>query len=401
MELYRPRGSSIPRNYRQIPPEDRFSVADAAQLKLTLHALDDKIGRNADIQTLKDACQARPFHEEIYVDGSEEFFLLVKSITRADLIPMVYIEALDTLRQGRFPINHHRYTDFKKGIDPTFSEVRALLGRIDGLCGTKLDASICALENEGRCSPAERSFLAYRVLVTPFPFLRLPAELRLQIYAHHLPREDHIALLHDPFRKWAGKSRHPHVDLAVMRTNQQLHDEIAKYFYGQRTLFMQLARDKNGQLLSDEFISRYYETLAVMNPSTRGFFTKIELQIGLLPDQHFEARRYQHVKSVSDPMRHMLALLPNLSTFVVTFARRVSRPLSSRIRYAEHMRDTLQWLLTYIPDDAEILWDFRSNPHWFSDESVKEEMEVQKVIESRGPMKHTTSVTTHFWPVFQ
>jgi len=160
MALFRPRGSSIPRNYRQIPVEERFSVADAAQLKLKLQALDDKLESGVDVQVLQDACQSRPFHEEIYVDGSEEFFLLVKSITRADLIPKVYIEAYDTLQQGRYPLNHHRFSDFRKGVDPTFSEVRKLLGSIDELCGTKLDEFICALEDEGRRDPRRRSFPA-------------------------------------------------------------------------------------------------------------------------------------------------------------------------------------------------------------------------------------------------
>jgi hypothetical protein len=160
MERYRPRGSSIPRNYRQISAEERFSVADAAQLKLKLQALDDKLERDVDVATLEEACQARPFHEEIYVDGSEEFFLLVKGIPRADLIPKVYIEGYATLQQGRYPLNHHRISDFRKGIDPSFSDVRSLLGRIDELCGTKLEEAICALEDEGRRSPPHRSFPA-------------------------------------------------------------------------------------------------------------------------------------------------------------------------------------------------------------------------------------------------
>jgi hypothetical protein len=145
------RSSSIPRNYRRIPPQERFSVADAAQLKLKLQALDDKLDPNADLQTLKSACQPRPFHEEIYVDGSEEFFLLVKGIMRADLIPDTYIEAYATLQQGRFPLNHFRVSEFTKGVDPTVSEMRRLLGPIDALCGTRLDGSLRALEDGGRC----------------------------------------------------------------------------------------------------------------------------------------------------------------------------------------------------------------------------------------------------------
>lgn len=153
MELYRPRTSSIPRNYRQIPAAERFNVADAAQLKLKLQALDDKLEPNVDAATLNAACKSRPFLEGIYVDGSEEFFLLVKDIARADLIPAVYVEAYTTVQQGRFPLNQRRVSDFKKGIDATFSEIRGLLSKIDELCGTKLNESFCALEDRGKCDP--------------------------------------------------------------------------------------------------------------------------------------------------------------------------------------------------------------------------------------------------------
>jgi hypothetical protein len=156
---HRPRASSIPRHYRRIPAHERFSVADAAQLKLKLQALDDKLNPNVDIQILKSACQPRPFHEEIYVDGSEEFFLLVKSVARADLIPDTYIEAYATLQQGRFPLNRYRVSDFTRGVDPTFSEIRPLLNKIDELCGTKLDQSFRSLEDRGKCNPVARSFL--------------------------------------------------------------------------------------------------------------------------------------------------------------------------------------------------------------------------------------------------
>jgi hypothetical protein len=153
MELYRPRSSSIPRQYRQIPAAERFTVTDAAQLKLKLQALDDKLEPDVDVATLKSACLSRPFHEEIYVDGSEEFYLLVKSIPRADLIPDVYIQAYTTAQQGRFPLNHYSVSDFRKGVDPTFSNIRKLLAKIDQLCGTKLDESFRTLENRGTYKP--------------------------------------------------------------------------------------------------------------------------------------------------------------------------------------------------------------------------------------------------------
>jgi hypothetical protein len=151
MELYRPRTASIPPNFRQIPAAQRFNVTDAAQLKL-------KLEPHVDASALENACLSRPFHEEVYVDGSEEFFLLVKDVARADLIPAIYIDAYTTVQQGRFPLNRRRVSDFKKGVDPTFSDIRALLPRIDELCGTRLSESFLALEDQGRRKCAHSSF---------------------------------------------------------------------------------------------------------------------------------------------------------------------------------------------------------------------------------------------------
>ncbi|KAF2821718.1 hypothetical protein CC86DRAFT_99780 [Ophiobolus disseminans] len=380
MELYRPYRTLVPRSFRQLPAGERFSVADAAQLKLTLQALDDKIEHDVDVQALKDACKSRPFHEEIYVDGSEEFFLLIKSIMRPDLIPSVYIEAYETLRQGRYPWNHYRFSDVRKGIDPIFSQVRSLLARLDELCGTKLDETIRALEDTA----------------TPFPFLRLPAELRLQIYAHHLPREDHIALLHRPPRELHRDRKPPHINLAIMRANHQLHNEITKYFYEKRTLFIVLARDKQSRMLSDEYVSRYYETLAAMSPYTRQLFTKVEFQVGLFAEQTFEARRHVHVPSVTDPMHHVIALLPNLTTVVLTFPTTAAQRGMVRIRtkYAAQISDTLDWLLSYLPNEMQLLWDLKSFP-MTADPRITDEVRLRGIIESRGPVKHEDSVTRH------
>jgi len=153
--------SSVPRSYRQhLPAQEKFTVTDATLLKLRLQALDDAIAPDIAIDALKEKCQARPFHEEVYVDGSEEFFLLVKAIPRADLIPDVYIEAYHALQCGRFPVNQHRVSDLTKGVDPTWSDVNALLGRIDGLCGTRLDDAFRRLVSQGKCCCPAHSFPA-------------------------------------------------------------------------------------------------------------------------------------------------------------------------------------------------------------------------------------------------
>lgn len=151
------RSSSIPRQYHRIAREERFSVTEAVHLKLKLQALDNALSSTnlrdhgtVDMKRITDACQSRPFHETVYVDGSEEFYLLVKGISRPDLVPNVYIDAYKAVLQRRPHVNEYRVSDFTKGVDPTFSEIRVLLGRIDDLCETDLEGAFNRLDDRGK-----------------------------------------------------------------------------------------------------------------------------------------------------------------------------------------------------------------------------------------------------------
>jgi hypothetical protein len=157
----RARCSSIPRQYHRIAEaerhQERFSVTDAVQLKLRLQALDSALSRRegsaVDIEMTIDACQSRPFHETVYVAGSEELYLVVKGLSRADLVPEVYIDAYRAVLQGRHYVNSYKVSDFRKGVDPTFSEIRPLLGAIDRGCETDLEGAFSRLETRGRSIP--------------------------------------------------------------------------------------------------------------------------------------------------------------------------------------------------------------------------------------------------------
>lgn len=157
MELYRPRSSSIPRQYHRIPRLERFSVTDAVHLKLRLQALDAALSTvspaddcAAIVAAIADACQPRPFHETVYIDGSEQFYLVVKPLSRPDLIPEVYADAYTAVLLGRPFVNTFAVSDFSKGVDPTFSELRVLLASIDGLCETDLKGAFERLEDKGK-----------------------------------------------------------------------------------------------------------------------------------------------------------------------------------------------------------------------------------------------------------
>lgn len=151
------RASSIPRQYyrdRTIQ-EERFSLSDAVHLKLRIQNLDNALAhaqQDIDVEKIEQASQSRPFHETTspYVNGSEEFFLVVKSISRPDLIPEVYLKAYRAVLDQRPYTNEYRISDFRKGVDPIFSDIRALLPRIDAVCDTDLAGVFSNLEAKGK-----------------------------------------------------------------------------------------------------------------------------------------------------------------------------------------------------------------------------------------------------------
>lgn len=179
-----------------------------------------------------------------------------------------------------------------------------------------------------------------------------------------------------------------------MSTNKQLHNEVTKYFYENRTLFMLLARDKNSQMLSNEYVSRYYETLAVMNSETRSLFTKLEVTVAHFSEQTFKPRQYQLVKSVADPMQHIIALLPNLATIIITLGPTPARPIKALVRVAQQRNETLEWLLRYIPPHVEIMWEQDTIP----EREIWGSPQLMDIIGDRGSIMQGASVTARQEP---
>jgi hypothetical protein len=134
----------------------RFSVTDAVHLKLKLQALDNAVSSihpekhdEADIASITNACQERPFEETVYVAGSEEFYLVVKGLPRPHIIADVYAEAYKNVLQGKPYVNNYNLTG-SRGTCCIFSEVRTVLGDIDRVCDTNLEGAFAKLEERGR-----------------------------------------------------------------------------------------------------------------------------------------------------------------------------------------------------------------------------------------------------------
>lgn len=157
------RSSSIPRHYHRIAEaerrDERFSVADAAQLKLRLQALDKVMSamqpehsHALDMNKITEATRSQSSCGTVYVAGSEEVYLVVKPVSRADLIPNVCAEACKTMLRGTPYVNRYDVSDFTKGVDPTFSEIKRLLPDIDRVCETDLGGAVARLEARGKLS---------------------------------------------------------------------------------------------------------------------------------------------------------------------------------------------------------------------------------------------------------
>jgi hypothetical protein len=206
------------------------------------------------------------------------------------------------------------------------------------------------------------------------------------VYSHLIPREDHIALLYQPTRD----HKPPRLRLDIMRTNRQIYKEVTKYFYENRTLFMTVSREKSSQMPSDQYVSRYYETLAVMNAETRRLFTKLEMCIAQSSEQIFAPRRYQKVPDVTDVMQHIFSLLPNLKFVTIVLGATPVFPLKAVVRIAMQRNDTLDWLLQYIPPEVEIIWEQKRIPAL---EGPWSEFHLWNLIKSRGSLVYGKSIT--------
>lgn len=183
-----------------------------------------------------------------------------------------------------------------------------------------------------------------------------------------------------------------------MRTNHQVYHEVIKYFFENRTLYMSAARDKSSVNLSDEYISRYYETVSSIGPCTRSLFRKLEIYIGFLSHQTFIPRKHQHVISMSDPIHEILDLLPNLDVIIISstclplvFDKPQTRALQTFARIVTQKIETVEWLLGSIRPEIEVRWAI---PGAMDDglENVK----IQQLMAIRGPLLYAESMLSHF-----
>ncbi|KAI4624499.1 hypothetical protein J4E83_004174 [Alternaria metachromatica] len=323
---------------------ERFSLADAGHLKLKLQALDRAISSirpdspsEDDITNIDDACQTNPSGGSVYVAGSERFYLVVKGLTGPRATADAYAEAYKNVLQGRPYANKYKLSGWA-GPPPIFSEIRPLLRDIDIACETNLESAFAILEERAK----------------PFPFLRLPAELRLHTYSFLLPPGPRIVI--DPSRQHITRPR-----LNIMRTNRQIHNEVRKLFYGSRRIFIQVQPG----LMDKESAIRYGHGLKCLHMSTTINPTILQL----LKELEFQFRKDPSggcypSKSWMNPMGRIYYML-KLERISITFAESEFYRLTAagstdpkalevqRIQY-EKLERFARWFINQIPASVNL-----------------------------------------------
>jgi hypothetical protein len=332
---------------RVMPPSPpKFGLAKAGVLLRDLQALDQKlrITRLELHPTLASTDIPKPLiGPSAYVGGAEDVYRLVKHLPRPDLILSVYLDAYTSALRAR------PFTNTDNA--PPFSAVCLLLPLLDEICATNLTSFYKAAEAN----------------VQPFPFLRLPTELRLCVYDYLIPNIPYVSLT--PYThllleyRPQQRNRSPCGDLALLHTCLQIYDESSKHVYLNRTLFLTLAHDPNARSLSDRHFVYRYEALLSLRPSIRTLFTHIEIEVGYLHRLLVHDRRYNDIQIPSHPtddaaLRAFFALLPNLESILLSFPISILI-LSPKERpyFMAQREETLAWLRRCIPGHVRLRWD--------------------------------------------
>jgi hypothetical protein len=165
--------------------------------------------------------------------------------------------------------------------------------------------------------------------------------------------------------------------LDIMRVNKQLHDEVGKYFYDNRTLFMAVTRHAGNKGLGDEYVAHVYQAITAMNPDTLQQFRQLEIQISGSEDIHAIRKRYN--PCVTNPMSHLFNKLASLEKLKISFDPK-SRPIGGSFGLVLNFigekweTETREWLVDHIPPSLKVSWDQKSASRFFGSTNVEERL---------------------------
>lgn len=159
--------------------------------------------------------------------------------------------------------------------------------------------------------------------VKSLPFLRLPYELRLQVYECLIP---HLAYIPMSSRKYTRTDRSLPENLAIMRTNKQIHDEVDKHCFDRHVLLLKasrvtgLASTQNHFACdtSEDYADRY---TSIARSKIRHRITQLEIQI--LPTEESLEDSLRGSWSMADKvsLRQICSVLPNLESILFSYPK--------------------------------------------------------------------------------
>ncbi|KAJ8116303.1 hypothetical protein OPT61_g2238 [Boeremia exigua] len=351
-----------------------FTVAQAGHLKLTLQALNSllthtPLDRHGQLQ-FDDVVQGAP--PRTYVNGSEEVYFLVKHLPWPSKIPVVFANAYSEVAQSR-PFTN-RYLPRRKYIGPvssafapTFTSIRILLPEIDAKCNTSLSDFFEKADEQCQSYFHLPQMRYLQDSVKSFPFMRLPAELRLQVYDQVYNRLVPSEAFERVQAKGCFMMDHPlpvHLDIA--RVSKILHEETTEHLFNKRALLIEACQESRSGQNSECFTEYTAEDYAglITNMSSRIRYRFTILEIRIVSGMRGEDRKFVREELGDTPLRQICAALPNLEFIVISFDRadewRQRLNVAQKVRFTHLISQTrtLDWIYAQLPvRGPRVAWD--------------------------------------------
>ena len=238
-----------------------------------------------------------------------------------------------------------------------------------------------------------------RCQVKPFPFLRLPAELRLHVYNYLVPHSNYI---HISSRKYPKGDRSLPERLGIMRVSKTIHDEVAKHCFDQCILLFKACRipqiGTTRECFTTQTAEDYAQRIMSISPAVKRRLTRLEIQVLPTEESRQQSLRDSFMLADKTSLRQICDSLPNLESILFSYPKpdpksfALFQAMGARVlRYKEdspynHNRKvTLEWIREqmWLPvGGLHILWDLT----YFRD-SVKDEKQLRQDILSERMMR--------------
>ncbi|KAF2661761.1 hypothetical protein K491DRAFT_687160 [Lophiostoma macrostomum CBS 122681] len=316
----RNRSSSIPRDYQKRRCPD-FSLLDAGELLDTLKALDRALDTTpvAQHKDIDYNAIVRPRNRQTKAEDEAlriQLFNHIKGRVPQPLgIPIAFVEAYKSALVGQCFVNETKADNLFDGRACMCSESLRCLSGIENMAGTHLQKRFDVAYAKGTSHGSKKHRKLIGRIVKLFPFLRLPAEIRLQIYGYHLQRHRRLC--------YTLEGIYQGVSLPILRVCCQINNEVIKYLFENRTLNLE-AHAPRGDIGRRFLHEQKQMLLTYIPPSVHVCITRLDLSIegndiGLTGAFREKMRtKPDHAYDNADNIiLDTLALLPNLETVQV------------------------------------------------------------------------------------